>query len=90
MQMNFVPKYSLPTSKKYFEKCFPDLVFKLKNIYILPRIVTVNIHLRAFQYKVLNNILYINKHLFIFKFATLNFCIQQDETVIFQYFYFCS
>ena len=66
MQMNIVPKYSLPTSKKYFEKCFPDLV-KLKNIYILPRIVTVNTHLRAFQYKVLNNVLYINKHLFIFK-----------------------
>ena len=74
-----------PTSQKYFENFFPSLSFTWKDVYILPRIVTINTRLRVFQYKVLNNALYLNKHLYIFKLSDTklcSFCNQEDETVI--------
>ena len=75
----------MPTSQKYFEKFFPSLSFTWEDVYILPRIVTINTSLRVFQYKVLNNALYLNKHLYIFKLSDIKlcyFCNQEDETVI--------
>ena len=57
----------MPTPQKYFENFFPSLSFTWKDVYILPRIVTINTRLRVFQYKVLNNALYLNKNLYIFK-----------------------
>ena len=75
----------MPTSQKYFENFFPSLSFTWKDVYILPRIVTINTRLRVFQYKVLNNALYLNKHLYIFKLSDTklcSFCNQEDETVI--------
>ena len=53
---------TVPTSQKYFE-IFPSLSFTWKDVYILPRIETINTRLRVFQYKVLNNALYIKKHI---------------------------
>ena len=38
-----------------------------KEIYILPRKVSIDTLLRMFQYKILNNILFVNKLLFKFK-----------------------
>ena len=54
-------------------------------IYILPRLLTLDSRLRAFQYKVLHNVLYLNKQLF--KFQKVNsplcsFCNQKEETAV--------
>ena len=60
--------------------------FTWKDVYILPRILTINTRLRVFQYNVLNNALYLNKHLYIFKLRDTKicfFCNQEDETVIY-------
>ena len=35
-------KNTVPTSQKYFENFFPNLSFTWKDVYILPRIVTIN------------------------------------------------
>ena len=64
---------------------FPSLSFTWKNVYVLPRIVTINNRLRVFQYKVLNNVLYLNKHPYIFKLSDTKlcfFCNQEDEIII--------
>ena len=56
-----------------------------KDIYLLPRFVTVNSTLRMFQYKILNNVLYLNKQLFLFGKVSsklCSFCNREDETVI--------
>ena len=42
-----------PTSRTYFEKKFPLYNFQWKDIYTLPRKVTINAYLRSFQYKIL-------------------------------------
>ena len=76
---------TVPTSQKYFENFFPSLSFTWKDVYILPRIITIDTRLRVFQKKVLNNALYLNKHLYIFKLSDTklcSFCNQEDETVI--------
>ena len=52
-------------------------------IYLLPRILTKNTSLRAFQYKILNNVLYLNHKLFQFKDSTTSLCLycnKRDET----------
>ena len=52
-------------------------------IYLLPRILTKNTSLRAFQYKILNNVLYLNHKLFQFKDSTTSLCLycnKHDET----------
>ena len=54
-------KVNIPTSRIYFESKFPFYNFQWKEIYTLPRKVTINAYLRSFQYKILNNILYLNK-----------------------------
>ena len=41
--------------KNILEIFFPSLSFTWKDVYILPRIVTTNITLHVFQYKVLND-----------------------------------
>ena len=72
-----------PTSQVYFENIFGDLDWS--KIYLIPRMVTVNTHLRCFQYKILNNILYLNKKLFLFGNAIsskCSFCNSYDETTI--------
>ena len=47
----------------------------MKEIYLLPRKVSIDTNLRMFQYKILNNILYlINKQLFIFDKEDTKLC----------------
>ena len=75
---------STPTSQQYFKTLFPHLNLDWKLIYLLPRILTKNTSLRAFQYKVLKNVLYLNHKLFQFKVSTTSlcsYCIRHDETV---------
>lgn len=48
--------------------------FDWKSIYLLQILVTQDFHLRAFQYKILNNILYLNKKLFQFTKAKIRLC----------------
>ena len=50
-------KVNIPTSRIYFEKKIPRYNFQWRDIYTLPRKVTINAYLRSFQYKILNNIL---------------------------------
>ena len=54
-----------PTSQSYFGNSFPNYTFDWKQIYLLPRIITINSYQRNFQYKILHNILYLNKKLYI-------------------------
>ena len=77
-------KTETPTSQKYFMRLFPNLQCDWKDIYILPRKVTIGTKLRIFQYKLLDNILYLNKHLFMFRKKDTkhcSFCKLQDETI---------
>ena len=44
-----------PTSQSYFGNSFPNYTFDWKQIYFLPRIITINSYQRNFQYKILHN-----------------------------------
>lgn len=73
-----------PTSQIYFENVFGSNDLEWKTIYTLPRKVTRNTYMRAFQYKILNNTLYLNKKCFIFgtsKSPLCSYCNLFDETV---------
>ena len=77
-------KTEIPTSRKYFIRLFPNLQCDWKDIYLLPRKVTIDTKLRIFQYKLLSNILYLNKHLFMYRKKDTkhcSFCKLQDETI---------
>ena len=65
---------STPTSQQYFKTLFPHLNLGWKLIYFLPRILSKNTSLRAFQYKLLNNVLYLNHKPFQFKVSTNSLC----------------
>ena len=74
-----------PTSQKYFETLFPNYTFEWKQIYLLPRIITINSYQHNFQYKILHNTLDLNKKLYIFCF----FCHSNCETVAHRVFLRC-
>ena len=72
------------TSQQYFKTLFLHVSVDWKLIYFLPRTLTKNTSSRAFQYKVLNNVLYLNHKLFQFRVSTTSlcsYCNQYDETV---------
>ena len=72
------------TSQQYFKTFSPHLNLDWKLIYLLPRLLTKNTSLRAFQYKVPNNVLYLNHKLFQFKVSATSlcpYCNKHDETV---------
>ena len=64
--MQFLLKVEKPNSQTYFEKSFQNLELEWKDIYNLPRRVTINTNLRIFQCKLFHNILYLNKMLYKF------------------------
>ena len=75
---------NIPTSQKYYKKIFTNVDIEWKDIYLLPRKVTIETKLRIFQYKILNNILYLNKHLFLFRKKDNKFCsycLTEEETI---------
>ena len=74
---------NIPTSQAYFENIFQNENLDWNEIYILPRIITVNSSHRLFQYKILHNILYLNKKLCQFgliQTSLCSFCNVYDET----------
>ena len=74
-----------PTSQKYLNELLKTDSFDWKQIYLLPRLVTLDSYSRSFQYKILNNVLYLNKKLFKFRQLTsplCSFCKLSDETVL--------
>ena len=80
-----------PTSKNYFQNSFPNWIFDWKQIYLLPRIVTINSYQCNFQYKILHNMLYLNKKLYIFgkiDSPLCSICHSNDETVAHFFFFF--
>ena len=81
-----------PTSQKYLSELFKTDSFDWKQIYLLPRLVTLDSYSRSFQYKILNNVFYLNKKLFKFWKSTsplCPFCKLSDETVL-HLFYECN
>ena len=55
-----------------------------KNIYSLPRKITLDFKTRIFQYKILINILYLNHQMFHMKIVSsplCSFCGESSETV---------
>ena len=81
-----------PLSNIYFENLFNDNDTDWAAIFMLPRLVTHNTHMRSFQYKILYNILYLNKKLHIFgikSFPLCSFCNIYYETP-FHIFYECD
>ena len=70
-------------SKLNYQKKFSNSHLDWKKIYLLVRIVTKDSTLRAFQFKLLNNVLYLNKMLFKFGKSgspLCSFCNVKDET----------
>ena len=74
--------YKEPSSQVCFENLYQKYDFKWNK---LPRLVTVDTSMDAFQYKVLHNTLFLNqKHSLFHKVeSTLcSFCAKEDEIVI--------
>ena len=84
--------YEKPKSHSCYEKLLETTNLNWKEIYILPRKVSIDTNLRMFQYKILNNILFPNKLLFKFKkfpSPPCSFCNSVDETLL-HIFYTCN
>ena len=91
--MQVIFKVEKPTAQSYFDKNFQNPQLEWKDIYNLPRRVTINANLRIFQYKLfkLHNILYVNEmlHKLRKKVTPLfSFCMKQPENPI-HLFQFC-
>ena len=81
-----------PTSQKYFNELLKTDSLDWKQIYLLPRLVTLGSYCRSFQYKILNNVFYLNKKFFTFWKSTwplCPFCKLSDKTVL-HLFYECN
>ena len=90
--MQIVEGYKNPTSQIYFENVFQKYHFQWNIIYLLPRLVTIDSVMRAFQYKILHNVLFLNKQLFLFNKVTsplCSICNNEDETPT-NLFFTCS
>ena len=74
--------YEKLTLQSYYEKLLETTNLNWKEIYILPRQVSIDINLRMFQYKLLNNILFLNKILFKYKKVILLLLFDSSILVI--------
>ena len=85
-------KNAIPTCQTYYKTLLEGSDLEWKNIYKLPRLITVDNSMRVFQYKILNNVLFLNKKLFLFSksdTSLCSFCHREDETVQ-HLFVFCD
>ena len=76
-------RISKPASQKYFERKFNETEIDWSQIYLLPWKVSVETRTRAFQFKVLHNILYLNQRLHKMGLAEsplCNLCAISKET----------
>ena len=73
-KIQFLLKYTRPTSQHYFEKNVLLANTDWKKIRILPRVLTVGNRIQVFQYKLLNKISFLNKILFTFGIVSRSFC----------------
>ena len=79
-------------SRLYYQKKFSNSNLDWKKVYLQVCIITKESTLRAFQFKLLNNVLYLNKMLFKFGKSgspLCSFCNLKDETS-YHLFYECS
>ena len=91
-KIEIIIKYKKPTSQSYFEKIFKNSNLDWKEIYLLPRIATVDTAIRVFQYQLLNNVLFLNKMLYrfgILQDSLYSFCSLEEETPM-HIFYSCN
>ena len=81
-----------PTSQKYMLNLFNKDTLSWKDIYNLPRQVTIDTYTRVFQYKCLNNILYLNNSLYKMKLTNNPLCsyCQKEKETIPHLFYECN
>ena len=63
-----------PTSNIYFEKMFENTTLVWIKVYLSPRLANIDITLRSFQYKILNNVLSLNKKLYTFGITNTALC----------------
>ena len=85
-------KEEVPSVQIYYDKYFENINLNWKEIYLLPRLVTLDTRLRIFLYKIHHNVLYLNKMLFKFKLASTplcSYCNTEEETPI-HIFYACE
>ena len=64
---------------------FENTTLEWSNIYLLPRLATIDTNLRSFQYKIVNNVLFLNKKLYNFGItntALCSLCKNFEETPI--------
>ena len=76
-----------PTSVQYWERKLSggQRGIDWRNVFLIPRISTIESYTRSFQYKILNNALFLNKRLFKFgviESPACSFCWQVDESPI--------
>ena len=90
--MQLILKVEKPTAQTYFEKIFQNPELEWKDIYTLPRRITINTNLRIFQCKLLHNILYLNVMLYKFGkkvFPLCSFFMKEPESPI-HFFHSCT
>ena len=82
---DLIRKIEKPLVSKFkYEQLFPTHYLPWKDIYLLPRSVTLDSKMREFQYKVLSRILYANKALHkmgIVNSPACTFCQVSDESL---------
>ena len=72
-----------PTGQIYYKDLLNGSSLEWKEIYLLPRLTTIDNKLRVFQYKILHHVLFLNKRLFTLRktHSTLCFfCNLENET----------
>ena len=79
VRKSFIP----PTAKKTFSEKFEIGEELWPKIYMLSSKCAIDTRTRAFQYKILNNILYLNKHLYkmkVIESLLCSLCQKENET----------
>ena len=90
-KIQIIIKYKKTKSQSYFEKIFENSYLDWKTIYLVPRIATVDMTIRVFQYKLLNNVLFLNEMPYPFGVSQDSscFCSLEEETLM-HLFYSCN
>ena len=73
-----------PTSIRYFLRYFQVESLPWKDIFLLPRFISIDSYSRFFQYKILNNMLFLNLPLFRMGLSDTplcSYCREHDETI---------